>query len=78
MYAFGNFKTQRAFDQRLRKADLQIPSVVAFLTADLDDIAEAFRGDQSCVRTLAFDYRINDKRGSVDVRVEIFRIIVKE
>ena len=75
---FGNFKTQRAFDQRLRKADLQIPSVVAFLATDLDDIAEALRGDQSRTCTLAFDHRIDDKRCSVDVRIEIICIIIKE
>ena len=64
--ALADFEAQRARHQRHRAVDHQVVMVEALLVALLDDVAEAFGGDEGGPRALALDQRIGGERGAVD------------
>jgi hypothetical protein len=63
--ALVDFAPQRARNQRLGELEEQIVDVVALLLPHFEDVAEAFRGQQSNPGAAALDDRIGDERGAV-------------
>ena len=64
--ALRHVEAQRARHQRHGPVDHQVVMVEALFVALLDDVAEALRGDEGGLRTLALDQRIGGERRAMD------------
>jgi hypothetical protein len=55
-----------ARNERLRQVDVDVILLESIFMADLDDIPEAFGGEQRCLGAFSFDQRIRRQGCSVD------------
>ena len=63
--AFRYLETQRARDQRLVAAVMQVEWIGPVAARDLQHVAEALGGDERGLGALALDQRVDDQRGAV-------------
>ena len=77
IHAFGHGETDRPRHQRLGLLDAEIVLVVAALVGDIEDVAEALRGDQGRPCAAPFDDGIGGKRGAVDEYTDIAETLAR-
>ena len=65
-HALGDAECQLRRHQRIGKLDLRIVHFIAMLVADMQDVAESFRDQQSRRPAFALDQHVGDDGGGVD------------
>ena len=71
VHPLGGLEASVARDQGVGEADLEVVDVVAHLAAQLEDVAEAARGDERGGGALPLEQRVRDERGGVDRGLDV-------